>query len=60
MFFYPITNSLSLRPLSLAGADELFSLANANRAYLRQWLPWLDTVKPADDTHNFIQSFLRQ
>lgn len=60
MFFYPIADSLSLRPLSLADADELFALTDANRAYLLQWLPWPDTVKSADDTRSFIQSFLRQ
>lgn len=59
MFFYPITESLSLRPLRLADAEELFTLTEANRTYLRQWLPWLDTVKSADDTRCFIQTVLR-
>lgn len=60
MFLYPITESLSLRPLRLADADELFALTDANRAYLRQWLPWLDAIQSAADTRIFIQSVLRQ
>lgn len=60
MFFYPITDSLRLRPLCLSDADELFALTEANRAYLRQWLPWLDAVQSAADTRAFVQSVLRQ
>lgn len=60
MFFYPVTDSLSLRPLSLADTDELFALTDANRAYLRQWLPWLDAVQSAADTRAFLQTVLRQ
>jgi ribosomal-protein-serine acetyltransferase len=59
MFFYPITDSLRLRPLCLSDADELFALTDANRAYLRQWLPWLDAIQSAADTYAFIQSVLR-
>ena len=57
MFFYPITDSLRLRPLRLADTDELFALTEANRAYLRQWLPWLDTVKSAADTRKLYSVF---
>lgn len=60
MFFYPITESLRLRPLCLSDAEELFALTDANRAYLRQWLPWLDAVQSAADTRAFVQSVLRQ
>ncbi len=60
MFFYPVSDRLRLRPLRLADAEELFALTDANRAYLRQWLPWLDTVQSAADTRSFIQGFLHQ
>ena len=30
-------------------ADELFIIVDENRAYLREWLPWLDDVKSVDD-----------
>ena len=36
-------------------ADELFSVVDANRAYLRCWLPWLDDVRGVDDQRAFIR-----
>ena len=50
-----IDNSLSLRPLLPSDADELFALTDANRSYLRQWLPWLDNTRRVEDTTHFIQ-----
>lgn len=35
-------------------ADELFSLTNKNRNFLRKWLPWLDSIKTKEDTKKFI------
>jgi len=37
-------------------AQELFSLVDENRAYLRRWLPWLDDVKSLDDELSLIRS----
>ena len=37
-------------------AQELFSLVDENRAYLRRWLPWLDDVKSVDDELSLIRS----
>lgn len=50
-----ITKHLSLRPLGLEDANELFTLTDANRAYLRQWLPWLDSNLRQEDTCAFIE-----
>jgi ribosomal-protein-serine acetyltransferase len=55
-----INEDLELRLLALADADELFALTDANRSYLRQWLPWLDFVNQVDDTRDFISSALKQ
>jgi ribosomal-protein-serine acetyltransferase len=41
-------------------AEALFRLTDANRAYLREWLPWLDHVREAGDTLEFIRANLRQ
>jgi ribosomal-protein-serine acetyltransferase len=46
-----------LRP---SDADELFGLIDANRAYLRTWLPWLDGTISAANTEDFIRSTLQQ
>ncbi len=56
MLTIPVTDGSRLVPLDLADADELFALTDANRGYLRQWLPWLDSVRRVDDTRTFIRA----
>ncbi|MCG8471047.1 MAG: GNAT family N-acetyltransferase [Desulfobacterales bacterium] len=48
-----------IRPLSLADAPELFDLVDANREYLRVWLPWVDASRSKADTLRFVRSSLR-
>jgi ribosomal-protein-serine acetyltransferase len=55
-----ISDDLELRLLALADADELFALTDANRSYLRQWLPWLDLITQVKDTREFIARTLKQ
>lgn len=55
-----ITEHLKLRPLKLSDTHALFALTEANRNYLRQWLPWLDDNQKADDTRQFIQTSLEK
>nr|WP_228024535.1 GNAT family protein [cf. Phormidesmis sp. LEGE 11477] len=50
-----INRHLCLRPLALADTDALFALTDANRSYLRQWLPWLDSNLNSKDTRAFIK-----
>ncbi len=35
-------------------SEEFFALTDKNRAYLREWLPWLDFVQKVADTHKFL------
>ena len=56
MLTIPVTDRCRLVPLDLADADELFSLTDTNRGYLRRWLPWLDSVRRVDDTRTFIRA----
>ena len=44
-----------LRLLRLSDAASLFALVVANRAYLKQWLSWLNTTQTLDDTRHFIR-----
>jgi ribosomal-protein-serine acetyltransferase len=60
MFIYPITDRHELRLLKIADAAELFALVETNRAYLKQWLPWLDSTTTIADSQTFIQSTLQQ
>ena len=64
MFTHHIAEDLELRLYEEADADELFAAVDANRAHLRQWLPWLDQVKTVEDERAFIaanrQRFARE
>lgn len=50
-----ISERLHLRSLKLEDTHPLFSLTDANREYLRQWLPWLDANLHPEDTRAFIE-----
>ncbi|OUR71570.1 GNAT family N-acetyltransferase [Methylophaga sp. 41_12_T18] len=47
---------IRIESLSLSHTQELYELTEANRSYLKMWLPWLDQIKSRDDTQRFIQS----
>jgi ribosomal-protein-serine acetyltransferase len=51
-----ITKGISLEILKEEDADALFAVVDANRAYLRRWMPWLDGNQSPADTLTFIQS----
>ncbi len=58
MFDLRVRDNLQLQLIQLDDAPELFALIDANRTYLRKWLPWLDTTKAVTDTQYFIKSTL--
>jgi ribosomal-protein-serine acetyltransferase len=49
-----------LRLLQWEDAPELFALTDANREYLRRWLPWLDAVQSEQDSREYLQSVIGQ
>src|SRR5215831_3450389 len=49
-----VDSDLELRALEFEDAPLLFALTEANRPYLRQWLPWLDSIRVLSDTEAFI------
>jgi ribosomal-protein-serine acetyltransferase len=53
-----VDHEIELRLLGREDAPELFALTDANRAYLRQWLPWLDGVRVVADSERFIERTL--
>ncbi len=55
MFFREINEELKISFTIPQYADELFSLTDSNRSYLKQWLPWLDAIQDASDTRKFIE-----
>ena len=60
MFEEPIDDAVRLRTLREEDAEELFQVVDANRAHLREWLPWLDANTTSKDSLAFIQATLRQ
>jgi ribosomal-protein-serine acetyltransferase len=59
-FLLPVGDRYQLRSIQLADAEELFALTDANRSYLRQWLPWLDGVTQVEDSRDFIDRAMQQ
>lgn len=53
-----ISESLSLKHIAIEDAGELFHLVEQNRAYLKQWLPWLDYNTSPADSEKFIKNSL--
>ena len=56
----PIEDGFHLKSLELAEAEPLLLLVDANRQYLRRWLPWLDMTTNIDEMITFVESALRQ
>jgi ribosomal-protein-serine acetyltransferase len=55
-----IEDGLFLKSLELHEAEELLLLVDANRPYLREWLPWLDLTQSIDEMIVFVESTLHQ
>lgn len=47
---------IQTKQLKAEYTDDLFDLTEANRSYLKEWLPWLDEIKSSTDTKEFISS----
>lgn len=56
MFEHIIDTDLKLRMLREEDAEELFTVVDANRQHLREWLPWLDVNTEIEHTRQFIRS----
>lgn len=55
-----VNNHIHLELLRTELAPALYALVDANRAYLREWLPWLDRTRSVTDVENFIHVVMRQ
>lgn len=58
MFFRHLNNESKLSLSIPQYAEELFELTERNRNFLKQWLPWLDTITKPSDTREFIEAQL--
>ncbi len=55
-----VDKDLSLSLIEDRHVNSLFELTHRNRAYLRQWLPWVDGNKTAEDTRSFVKWVLME
>ena len=60
MFTLRVDPALELRMLAEADAEALFALVDRDRAYLREWLPWLDENRSPADTRRFLRGAVEQ
>ncbi len=60
MFTCKLDEYAELKPLELHQADDLFQLVDENRAYLRQWLSWVDRNTRLQDSQVFIEQSLKE
>ena len=51
-----VEEGLELIQVSLEHKNELFTLIDINRNYLRQWLPWLDDIRSVKDVEKQIST----
>lgn len=55
-----VEDDLTLKNLELRESEEMMLLVDANRPYLREWLPWLDLTRNIDEMIVFVESAIRQ
>ena len=55
MFQRTIAPGIEIRLFVPAEADTIFPVIERNRAWLREWLPWIDATHSAADIHDFIE-----
>jgi ribosomal-protein-serine acetyltransferase len=60
MFRLQVTPAVELRQIEQCDAETLWELTDRNRAYLREWLPWVDHAHSVEDTITFIEQITEQ
>ena len=49
-----VDETISLEFLQEIHADSLYNVVNANRAYLKEWLPWVDSMQTVANFKQYI------
>src|SRR5207249_1896475 len=60
MFSFSLGDDAELRLAEEIHVHDLFLLVDANRAYLRQWLPWVDATRSPEDILGFVRTATQQ
>lgn len=56
MFKHVIDDKIHMKILDLYHSEELFNLVDSNRRHLREYMPWVDSVRTIKDSQTFIQN----
>lgn len=55
-----VSPGLEMRQFAMSDAEAVYAVADRNRQYLREWLPWVDRTHSPDDIRDFIAARLEQ
>lgn len=50
-----VDNEISLHPVTLSDADEMYALVDANREHLGRWLPWVEGLRSVGDERRWLR-----
>ncbi|MEO7021293.1 MAG: GNAT family protein [Ktedonobacteraceae bacterium] len=59
-FTLPVDAEVELRILEEWDVEELYQLTHSNRAYLRQWLPWVEYETSVESSRSFVLRSLQR
>ncbi|MBF0759827.1 GNAT family N-acetyltransferase [Dysgonomonas mossii] len=54
-----VSEDIVLYPLSVDDIFKIFNTLNNEREYMREWLPFVDATKEAEDTENYVRYVLQ-
>ena len=60
MFRLPLREGVELRLVEERQADAMFAVVDRNRAYLREWLVWVNGATSAEPVAEFVRKTLQQ
>lgn len=60
MFTFKVDERIELQLLERKDAKPLYALIDRQRAYLREWLPWVDKATSVEGYFSIIDSWLQQ
>ena len=60
MFTLKVDHEIELQLLQIKDSSELFQLVQRNRAHLRRWLPWVDSMVSSLQYKTIIPEWLKQ
>jgi len=59
MLIHKVDEDVSLRMLNIDDAEEFYNLTISSKAYLKEWLGWLDFIESVEDTAQNINARLK-